>query len=128
MNKPILIAALVSAATFGLHVVGGGAEFHQPIQASSMALPLRAISAILWHAVSMLLVLQAAALMWLAHHPNPALSLFIAVVQIGFAALFLFYGVTMIGSVWVLGQWVIFVAIAALVLWGIRPTAQAGMR
>ena len=61
MRLPTLAAAALMAATFGLHVFGGGPEFHHPIQASSLDLPLRAISAVLWHAVTVTLALQAAA-------------------------------------------------------------------
>ena len=50
------------AATTLLHVIGGGAEFYQPIQASAMEPPLRAISEVLWHAVTLLLAAQAVAL------------------------------------------------------------------
>lgn len=118
MQYPTLAAAGLMAATVGLHVIGGGAEFHAPIQASSLDLPLRAISAVLWHAVTILLAVQAVALFWLARQPNGAMALLLVAIQIGFAGLFLFYGQTMLGTVWILGQWTIFVALAALIIWG----------
>ncbi len=118
MNIPLLAAAVLSAATFGLHVIGGGAEFHVPIQAVDMPLPLRAVSAILWHFVSAMLFLQAIAFGWLALRPNMPLAWFLSAVQLCFAGLFLFYGLTMLGSIWVLLQWTIFTAIAGLALWG----------
>ncbi|TAG20387.1 MAG: hypothetical protein EAZ40_09820 [Rhodobacterales bacterium] len=118
MNIPFLAAAALSAATFGLHVVGGGAEFHAPIQAVDMPLPLRTMSAILWHYVSAMLLLQAAAFGWVARTPNMPLLWFLIAVQLCFAGLFLVYGLMMLGSIWVLLQWVIFIAIAGLALWG----------
>lgn len=118
MRYPTLAAAVLMAATAGLHVVGGGAEFHAPIQASSLDLPLRAISAVLWHFVTLMLALQAAALLWLARHPDRAMAVLLAAIQIGFAGLFLFYGQTMLGTVWVLGQWTIFLVLAMLIIWG----------
>ncbi len=118
MQYPTLAAAGLMVATVALHVIGGGAEFHVPIQASSLDLPLRAISAVVWHAVTILLAVQAVALLWLARHPNGAMALLLVAIQIGFAGLFLFYGQTMLGTVWILGQWTIFLALAALIVWG----------
>jgi hypothetical protein len=118
MRYPTLAAAAGMAATTVLHVVGGGAEFHQPIQASAMELPLRAISAVLWHLVTMLLAVQSIALLWLARHPERAMAGFLVAIQVGFAGLFLYYGQTMLGTVWILGQWTIFAALALLIVWG----------
>lgn len=118
MRYPTIAAAALMAGTTGLHVFGGGAEFHVPIQASALDLPLRAISAVLWHFVTLMLAVQSIALLWLARHPDWALAALLASIQIGFAGLFLYYGQTMLGTVWVLGQWTIFAALATLIIWG----------
>ncbi len=125
MRIPTLLAAGMMAATCALHVFGGGPEFHGPIQASDMALPLRAISAILWHAVSLLLAIQAVALIWMARHPHDGMAALLVAIQISFAGLFLFYGQTMMGTVWALGQWTVFLALAALIGWGARGKVAA---
>lgn len=122
MNKMMAGAAALSAATFGLHVIGGGADVHAPIQASSLDLPLRAIAAVLWHFVSLALLLQAAGFGRLATRPNPDLAALLIALQLGTAALFLFYGTLMLQTVWLLPQWVIFVAIALLATAGLRRT------
>lgn len=119
MNKPMLAAAVISALTFGLHVIGGGADVHTPIQASTLPLPLRAISAVLWHFVSLILALQSLGFISLARASNRDLSLMLIGIQIGTAVLFVFYGMTMLGSVWIIPQWTIFLTIAALGLWGL---------
>lgn len=111
-------AAILMAGTTGLHVIGGGPEFHAPIQASGLDLPLRAISAVLWHFVSLMLALQAVALLWLARHPDGAMAALLTAIQIGFAVLFMFYGQTMLGTVWILGQWTIFLTLAVLIICG----------
>lgn len=126
MRYSTLAAAFLMAGTTGLHVIGGGAEFHLPIQASALDLPLRAISAVLWHFVTLMLALQTAALLWLARHPDRAMATFLTAIQTGFAALFLFYGQTMLGTVWVLAQWTIFLALAALIIWGAWGRARTG--
>ncbi len=118
MRIPTLAAAALMAATCGLHVIGGGAEFHAPIQASPLDLPLRAVSAVVWHFVTVMLALQALALVWLARHPDRAMAALLTAIQIGFAGLFLFYGQTMLGTIWTLGQWTIFLVLALLIVWG----------
>ena len=118
MRYPTLAAAVLMGATAMLHVIAGGAEFHAPIQDSALDLPLRAISAVLWHAVTMLLLTQTVALLWLARQPDTAMAALLTAIQIGFAGLFLFYGQTMQGTVWLMGQWTIFLAMAVLIIWG----------
>ena len=126
MRYPTLAAAILTAATFALHVWGGGPEFNQPLQASALPAELRAISGVLWHAVSVELAVFAGALLWLARTPNLAMSVMLAAIQIGFAGLFVWYGYALLGSIWVLAQWTIFLTLAALILWGAgqksRPT------
>ncbi len=119
MNKPMLAAAAISALTFGLHVIGGGADVHAPIQASTLPLPLRAISAVLWHFVSLILALQALGFLSVARTANRDLSLMLIAIQIGTAVLFVFYGLTMLGTIWLMPQWTIFLTVAALGLWGL---------
>ena len=102
MRYPTLAAATVMAATTLLHMISGGAEFHQPIQTSAMEPPLRAMLAVLWHTVTLLLAVQAVALVWLARHPDRAMASLLVAIQICFAGLFLFYGQTMLGTVWTL--------------------------
>jgi hypothetical protein len=125
MRLPTLAAATLMAATVGLHVFGGGPEFHYPIQASTLDLPLRAVSAVLWHAVTITLALEAVALLWLAKYPNQPMAILLIAIQIGYAGLFLFYGQTMLGTVWQLGQWTIFLVLAALILWGALGASKA---
>ena len=54
------------------------------------------------------------------------MATFLTAIQTGFAALFLFYGQTMLGTVWVLAQWTIFLALAALIIWGEWGRARTG--
>lgn len=118
MNKPMMAAAVLSAATFGLHVLGGGRDVHIPIQASDLDVSLRAISAVLWHFASLVLALQTIAFWALSQRANPTMGWLLIGVQGGTAALFLFYGATLLGTIWIMPQWTIFLALAALGLWG----------
>ena len=38
----------------------------------------------------------------------------------GFAGMFLFYGLTDLGTLWPMPQWIIFLAVAGLMVWGER--------
>lgn len=120
MNKPMLAAGGLMAITYLVHVFAGGPEIHHAIQASDLTLELRAISAIIWHMVTVILSAFAVALLWLAIRQNRALAWLTIVVQLGFAGLFLFYGLTMLGSPWPMPQWIAFLLIPALTLLGLR--------
>lgn len=127
MRHAPLAAALILAATFLLHVLAGGPEFDRPFQTHLPDEKLKAMAAVLWHFVSLALAVSAAAAISLARRPNPALALTLAALMAGFAALFLFYGLTRLGTVWTLPQWIIFAAVAPLLLTsGARPQRKAG--
>lgn len=123
MNKPMLLACALMGVTTCVHVFGGGPEIHQPIQTSDLPSYLRAISAVLWHAVTVILMAFAIALAWVSLHPNRPLEWMIALVQVGFAGLFLFYGVAILGTPWPMPQWVVFLLIPGVMLFGMRGQA-----
>lgn len=123
MNKPMMAAAVLSAVTLVIYVIGGGQDVHAPIQASDLELPLRAISAVIWHFVSLILAVQAVGLFAVARRPNPQLAGMLIAIQIGTAGLFVFFGVTMLGTLWIMPQWVIFGTLGALGLWGMKKGA-----
>ncbi|MFN3606773.1 MAG: hypothetical protein ACK4SS_06185, partial [Cypionkella sp.] len=108
MNKTMAAAAVLSAATFCLHVIDGGADVHTPIQTSDLEASLRAISAVIWHFVSLILLLQSVAFWVLTKRPNWELAWFLTAIQFGFGALFIYYGLTMLESIWTKPQRVVF--------------------
>lgn len=108
------------AITIVAHVFGGGPQYHQPFRESDMALELRSMSSVLWHFVTIMLVVFAAALAWLAYQRNTALAWFTIASQVGFAGVFLYYGLTDLQSPWPMPQWIVFLLIPALTLLGLR--------
>lgn len=110
--------------TFGIHVFAGGPEYHVAYQDTLPTAHLAAMAAVLWHAVSVNLLVIAAALLWLARYPNRALAFTLCVMQLGWAVLFLFYGITTLGSPWPMPQWVIFLATPLLTIYGSRQRAM----
>ncbi|TLP61490.1 hypothetical protein FEE96_14705 [Parasedimentitalea maritima] len=118
INRSYAVAATLMGLTVGLHVFGGGPEIHDPIRASAMPDVVRAVGSVLWHAVTWILILMAVALAWISYRQNSALFVMVIAIQAGFAALFLFYGWTLLGTVWEMGQWTIFSVIPAVMLLG----------
>ena len=112
-----LAAALMGLTTL-LHVFGGGPEVHDPLQAALSDPFLAAFAAVLWHMITMVLVVLAGGLWVLAQRHDPALEAILSGLQLGFAALFVFYGLTRLGTVMPMSQWIIFLAIPALTRFG----------
>ncbi len=125
MKPGPLIAAALMLLTVFVHVFAGGPEIHQPIQNSALPSVVRAVGAVLWHAVTVVLTLFFVALLWLARHENPALLWLVNGIQLGFAGLFIWYGWAQLGTLWPMPQWIIFIVIPALTLWQGRRPATA---
>ncbi len=118
MNLIILTAALLMGLTTLIHVFMGGPEVMVPTRASELSRLVRAVLDVVWHGVTVVLACLAAALGWLAFHDNAALLWLVCAIQIGFAGLFLWYGVRHLRSLWPMPQWIIFLGVPALTIWG----------
>lgn len=125
MRKSILAAAFIAGITVFLHVIGGGAEVQTPIQDSALSPFLKAISLVIWHVITVMLVVMAISLAWCARHENKPLEAAILAINFGFIGLFLFYGLSELGEIKSMAQWVIFTAIAALQIIGWRRLRSA---
>lgn len=117
MNWTRLAAALMGLTVL-LHLFGGGPEVHEPLQAALSVPFLAAFAAVLWHMITVVLVVLAGGLWVLAQRQDPALEAILSGTQIGFAAIFVFYGLTRLGTVVPMNQWIIFLAIPALTRFG----------
>lgn len=125
MNVPNLLAAGLMSVLFFVHLFIGTGEVLTPIQNSALGPDLIAITSVIWHAISLLLACFAAALFWHAKWPNRPLMWGVTLINLGFAALFIFYGATMIGSVFdPMPQWIAFLAVAGLSLWDDRTDGR----
>ncbi|MFY0616533.1 hypothetical protein [Shimia sp.] len=119
LNPWMTAAAALLFLTTGVHVFMGGPEIHHVIQASALPEDVRAIGAVLWHAITATLLVFALGCLWLAHNTNTALAVTIGAVQVLFAVLFIFYGATLLGTLWVMPQWIIFLLIPVVMLLGL---------
>lgn len=119
-NLWMLLAALLMALTVMVHVFAGGPEIMQPVRASDLAPLPGAVVHVIWHFVTLLLALMAAALVFLWRMSNPPLAVLLIGINLGTALIFLAYGVALLGTVWPMPQWIIFLAVAALITLGLR--------
>ena len=124
MNIPLTLAAGLMALTAGIHVFAGGPEYHAIYQDILPTPYLASMAAVLWHAVTVNLIVFAAALLWLTARPSRGLAITISAMQLGWAVLFLYYGIGVLGSPWPMPQWVIFLIIPLLTLYGSRQAAR----
>jgi hypothetical protein len=120
LNIPILFAALTMAVTFLVHVFIGGPELYVPLRASSLTSIEWSTFSVVWHFASMQLFLLAVVLFYLARYRNSALFAVTLATVIGFAGLFIGYGLVDLGSVLPMPQWTAFVIVATLMIWGER--------
>ena len=113
MNIWLLAASGLTFLTTAAHVFGGGSEIHVPIlESNAEAIPKAAVS-VIWHWVTAVLLLNGAAYFMAARGHQAALAS-LPLINLQFAAfglLFLFYGITRFGSIFVIGQWLFFLAI-----------------
>lgn len=125
---PFLAAgAVMSGLTLALHVIGGTPEFPGVVLEYDLGSKQSSMYMILWHAVTV--VLAAGTLAYAAaavERRFRAAALLVNVQFAGFAALFLFYGVAWLGSVWILPQWVLFALMAGTTIPGLLRQHNAG--
>ncbi len=114
------LAATLMGLTVLLHIFGGGPEVHDPLQVALSDPFLAAIAAVLWHMVTWVLVVLAGGLWVLARRRDLALEAILSGIQLGFAALFVAYGLARLGTVIPMSQWIIFLIIPILTRFGQR--------
>ncbi|MDO8925581.1 MAG: hypothetical protein Q7U94_01565 [Sideroxyarcus sp.] len=124
MNKPLLIASLLTALIAAIHLFAGGADVATPLLASALAEEPRLTLYAVWHLVTVTLVLSAIALYVsaLPRHAAAAryLALFISVLWLCFGLVFLAVVSTQPGDglLFKLPQWILFIPVGLLGLWG----------
>lgn len=121
-NKWMSAAGCLMALTVLVHVFAGGPENYAPLRASDDALPeiARSVLSVVWHAITVILIGFAVTLFILVRRENAGLFWLVLSIQLGFAFLFLVYGIADFGSLWPMPQWIIFSGIPVLMLMGRR--------
>jgi predicted small integral membrane protein len=121
MNVWLLAAGVAALVLDLVHIFPGGREIHRPMVASHWPEPAKAVWSVVWHAATAVMALGGVALIAAGLLPDQALALAVLPVALflSAAALFLFYGLKRLGTVWILLQWVGFLGISALALVGL---------
>lgn len=115
-NKTIAVAGVLSFGLFALHVTGGGQSALVPALESDASDLVKAFIAVSFHGVTVNLIICSFMLMMAARsetHRTVLTSLVIAD-YLAFAGLFLFYGITRLGTVFLMIPWTIFLLIAVI--------------
>jgi len=120
LNRWHLTAAALMGLTVLVHAFLGGPEVYTPIRSSLLDPQLIAVLSVIWHGVTVVLFAMTLGLIWMVRHHSPALALIIAGIQVGFAALFIGYGLSDLGTLAPMPQWIIFLLIPALMALGFR--------
>lgn len=118
MNIVILLAAVLMTLTIFVHVLMGGPEIMKPLRQAPLPRLVRAVMDVIWHGITVVLICLSGGLFWLTWHDNPPLLWMVCAVQVGFATLFIWYGAAQLRSLWPMPQWVIFLGVPALTIWG----------
>lgn len=121
MNVWLLAAGVAALVLDLVHIFPGGREIHRPMVASHWPEPAKAVWSVVWHAATAVMALGGVALIAAGLLPDQALALAVLPVALflSAAALFLFYGLKRLGTIWILLQWVGFLGISALALVGL---------
>ncbi len=127
MNNWIFAAAVGSFAVFGLHLVGGGMDVHQPTLASDLPTIHKAYASVLWHFASAVLLFNSVALLVAAKqvHLSRPLVYLVSSQYLAFVVLFLGYGQSRLQSLWEMPQWLLFLPLLVLAVVGVRRHEQS---
>lgn len=117
-SRTMHAAALLMAVTLLVHLFLGGPELYSTLRASDAAEDLKSVFSVIWHFVSLQLLLLTLALWQLARHRDDPLYWFVLVTVLGFGALFIGYGLNDLGSIWPMPQWIAFWGVGVLMLLG----------
>lgn len=126
-NKLIATAGVLSFGLTAVHIFGGGADVHVPILESGLSDLLKGYVSVVWHGVTAALIINSILLLIAARRPavQQLLTSIVIVHYMAFVVLFLFYGITRLGSVILMPPWIGFLIIVAVAALGLRQSYRA---
>lgn len=107
-------AAALMGLTTCVHLFAGTPEIMSPIMSAGIHPVVKATAMVVWHVVTLLLLLLTFAIAYLASHKNDALFTLTLAIQLSFAGLFLYYGLGTFGGVFTLPQWTVFLLVPVM--------------
>lgn len=128
MNFPFLGAGVMSGLLFLAHVFGGAPDILEPILGTDLPPEIRAVAVVVWHGISAVLIINAALLIgagfgaeWVRH-----VVWVVGLQYAGFTLLFLVVGISRLGNLFDMPQWIGFLAVLALMGLGHRLAVKKG--
>jgi hypothetical protein len=113
-NIAIWSAAGLMGLTTVVHLFAGTPEIMSPILQANLRPVIRAIAMVVWHVAKLLLALMTFGIAYFTKFRNAGLSLFIILIQLSFAGLFLWYNITLFSVLFALPQWTVFLIVPVL--------------
>ena len=113
-SKWNLTAFAMMALTIVAHAFGGGPEIWQPVYNSDLSLTVRITMGLVWHGLTVLLIIMAGLSLLAYAKPSLAagVNMSLMFINLGIGGLALFYGLLQTGGVLLLPQWVLFLPMA----------------
>lgn len=113
-NYLAFVAALLMAVTSAAHLFGGEFDVHRPLLALTKTPEEALYVSVLWHGVSVMLILSTIAAAYGVRH-HAAATLWLAGVQTcALGLVFIYYGALRAGSLFTAPQWTILLMAGAL--------------
>ncbi len=110
------------ALTSVVHIFAGGPENYAPLRVSALDPIALSTLSVVWHMVTLQLLVVTGGLAYLVRHENRALWVVVFAMLVGSGLLFIGYGLVDFGGFLTLPQWIAFLGAAGLML-GMKTNA-----
>lgn len=123
INKTIATAGILSLALTAIHVIGGGTDVHLPLLESDASDVLKGFVSVVWHGVTVNMFICSVMLLIAAKIPKyrTVMTGLVIANYLAFTGLFLFYGITRLGTVFLMVPWIGFFIIVIVATVGLLP-------
>lgn len=115
------VAGVMSLLVAAIHIFAGTPEIMAPLAKIEMPAVIFAVMDVMWNQVSLLLIIVGLALLFAAKRGAQSMDmvLFINVIYVGIAIIFMIAGVFYLQSLWPMPQWILFglIALVAQIGW-----------
>ncbi|WP_424983915.1 hypothetical protein [Maritalea sp. S77] len=115
------VAGVMSLLVAAIHIFAGTPEIMVPLAKIEMPTVIFAIMDVMWNQVSLLLIIVGLALLFAAKRGALSMDmvLFINVIYVGIAIIFMIAGLFYLQSLWPMPQWILFglIALVAQIGW-----------
>lgn len=129
-NKYLVLAGTLSLVLTLVHIVGGGTDVHAPLLVSNASDVLKGFISVIWHTVTAAL-LTCSFMLFIASKSERHRTMLTGLVIVHYSAftgLFIFYGISRLGTVFLMLPWVGFLVIVMVAAIGLLFDKNTQMR